>query len=241
MDLKDEIRKLIDVQAIDSDIYRLEREFNSVKPAVIAELKSVLESNKKSLADLEEEFKQGQIKKKEKEMDLSSKEEAVRKSQAQLYQLKTNKEYDAKLKEISSLKSDVSVIEEEILRIFDEIDEKSEELNMKKKSLAENSRKAADKIMAEEKEMEKIGSKINILKDKRGILVKGIDPKLFSQYEHLVKNRQGMALVPLKGGKCGGCHMVLPAEVSNRVKQYKNIVQCEMCARMLYLEEDFSL
>lgn len=241
MDLKDEIRKLIDVQAIDSDIYQLERELNSVKPAVIAELKSILESNKKSLADLEEEFKQGQIKKKEKEMNLSAKEEAVRKSQAQLYQLKTNKEYDAKLKEINSLKSDVSVIEEEILRIFDEIDKRSEELNTKKKSLVENSRETADKIAAEEKEMKEIESKINVLKDKRGILVKEIAPNLLSQYEHLVKNRQGIALVPLKEGKCGGCHMVLPAEVSNQVKQYKNIVQCEMCARMLYLEEDFSL
>jgi len=241
MDLKDEIRKLIEVQAIDSDIYRLEGELNSVKPVVIAEMKSILESNKKLLADLEEEFKQGQIKKEEKELDLSSKEEAVRKLQAQIYQLKTNKEYDAKLKEISSLKSDISVIEEEILRLFDEIDKKSKELNTKKKSLAENSREAADKITAEEKEMEEIGSKINILKDKRGILVKEVDKKILSQYEHLVKNRQGMALVPLKGGKCGGCHMVLPAEVSNQVKQYKNIVQCEMCARMLYLEEDFSL
>ncbi|MBN2119422.1 MAG: hypothetical protein JW734_00010 [Candidatus Omnitrophica bacterium] len=241
MDIKEEIRKLRDLQDIDSKFLALKNERDLALPGRIAELKESFESKKSILSALEEEVKRSQVKKKERELDLATKEEGVSKCQGQLYQLKTNQEYKAKLKEIESLKADISVIEEDILKIMEEVDQKAKTLNEKKeefKGQEAELNKAVEKI---EQDIKQLDIQVKGLEDKRGILTQGIDSVLLKDYEHLLNNRWGLALVPLKAGSCGGCHMNLPPEVTNKVKQYIEIIYCEFCARMLYLEEDFQL
>ena len=128
MDLKQEIRKLIELQELDSKIYTLTQEKDITKPAQLDELRNNFQAKKEALSSYEEKVKQLQLKKKEQELDLASKEENVRKAQGQLYQLKTNKEYHAKLSGIESLKADVSVIEEVILNMLEELDKAEQDL-----------------------------------------------------------------------------------------------------------------
>jgi len=92
-----------------------------------------------------------------------------------------------------------------------------------------------------ENEIKEANARINDLQQKRRHYEEGIDKKILERYNYLLENRHGLAIVSLKNGTCGGCFMDLPAEVINRIKQYKDIVFCEMCARILYLEEDFEL
>ena len=116
MRLKDELAKLVDLQKIDFEIYTQCQERDVDKPSQAERLKLTVEEKKQEVAVLAEKLKQRQLQKKEKELELAAKEEGVKKSQAQLYQLKTNKEYQAKLQEIASLKADVSRFEEEVLK-----------------------------------------------------------------------------------------------------------------------------
>ena len=234
MQIKEEIGRLIELQKIDSHLLNLKQQKDLVKPGELAQLRETLESKKTELSSKEETIKQIQIKRKERELDLEAKEEAIRKAQAQLYQLKTNQEYKAKLKEIESLKADVSVIEEDVIKILDELEEKSKELKEVQEKLQEEENRI-------KKEISKIEAEIKNLEDKRNILASQVDKNVLKRYEYLLQHRGGLAIVPLRNGSCGGCFMNLPPEITNKVKQYKDLVQCEMCARLLYLEEDFSL
>jgi len=240
MNIKDEIRKLIDLQNIDSRILALRKEAEIEKPKAVSELKNNLESQKTIISSLGEELKRIQVTKKEKELDLQTREDAVRKYQGQLYQLKTNQEYKAKMKEIESAKADVSVVEEDIIRILDRIDEKTRELNENKKKMAREEKKINEDLKRTEDEIKELQIKIKNLEDKKGILARQIDANILTRYQYLLENRQGLALVPLRDGSCGGCFLNLPDETTNRIKHYKEIISCEMCARMLYLEEDFN-
>ena len=230
---------MIDLQAIDSEFLSLKKKRDVELPAKVAELKDDFESKKLVLSTLEEEHKKIQVRKKEKELDLATKEESISKCNAQLYQLKTNQEYKAKLKEIESLKADVSVIEEDILKIMDETDGKNKELSEKKGLIQQEELQAKTEIAKIEEEIKELDIKVKGLEDKRKIVSQNIDRSLLARYEHLLDNRGGLALVPLQGFSCGGCFMNLPAEVMNKVKQYHEVIECEFCARMLYLAEDF--
>ncbi len=241
MDIKDEIRKLIQLQEIDLEILSLKREKDQEKPAIIEKLTNEFEAKKSSLQGAEQEHKDAQKKKKEKELDLASKEEAVRKSQGQLYQLKTNQEYDAKLKEINSLKSDVSVIEEDMLKIMDQIDQIKQRVEEQKQGITQLEKDYKEKKDKVEKEIKEIEAKIDVLTGKRKVFEKDISPNVLSKYEYILNNKQGLAIVPLRNGSCGGCFLNLPPEVTNKVKQYSELIQCEMCARILYLDDDFEL
>ena len=97
MTLKDEIKKLEEVQAVDSRIYFLQNEKENEIPSQIENVKKNFEESKKILETVVSRTKELQVKKKEKELDLATKEEGVKKAQGQLYQLKSNKEYQAKL------------------------------------------------------------------------------------------------------------------------------------------------
>jgi len=241
MQIKEEIGRLIELQKIDSHLLNLKQQKDLVKPGELAQLRETLESKKTELSSKEETIKQIQIKRKERELDLEAKEEAIRKAQAQLYQLKTNQEYKAKLKEIESLKADVSVIEEDVIKILDELEEKSKELKEVQEKLQEEENRIKKEISKIEDKIKNLEDKIKNLEDKRNILASQVDKNVLKRYEYLLQHRGGLAIVPLRNGSCGGCFMNLPPEITNKVKQYKDLVQCEMCARLLYLEEDFSL
>jgi len=43
-----------------------------------------------------------------------------------------------------------------------------------------------------------------------------------------------LALVPVEGTSCGGCHRVFPPQVINEVQIQDKVVRCEFCARLLY-------
>ena len=226
MEIKEEIQKLIDVQKLDSQLLVFRGEAENEKPALIREFRETIQSNKSSLSSLEEELKRIQVSKKEKELDLQTKEDALRKYHGQLYQLKTNQEYKAKLKEIGSHKADISIIEEEIIRMLERIDDKAKELNEHKNRMQEQEKQLNDKIRIIEDQIKELQIKITNLQDKRGILVDGINSGLLAKYEHLLEHRQGRALVPLQNSSCGGCFMNLPAEITNRIKYYKEIIIC---------------
>jgi len=239
MNLKEEIRKLIELQKIDSKIYSLVKERDIDKPSDVAKLKKDFEDSKITLLSLEEELKRLQLKRKEKELDLSSKEENMRKSQTQLYQLKTNKEYQAKLSEINSLKADISVIEEDVIKILDEIEKKENELNDAKSKLTERENIFRDNEKRINDDIKQLDAEINSLRNKKDIISKDVDSNILSVYEKLIKTRSGLAIASVDDYNCGACHMRVTAQTINEIKMYKGLVFCEMCVRILYIKDDF--
>jgi hypothetical protein len=65
-----------------------------------------------------------------------------------------------------------------------------------------------------------------------------IDPKILSQYERILFNRDGLAIVSVKDNSCAGCNMFVPPQVINLIKMYERIVTCEICNRILYINEE---
>ena len=240
MDLKQEIRKLVELQEVDSRIYSLTREKDITKPAELDELKQNFRLKKEALSSYEDKLKQLQLKKSEKELDLSSKEDKVRKAQGQLYQLKTNKEYQAKLGEIALLKADVSILEEDILKILDEIDVAGKELTDAKGELSEEEKVFTAGEKKIKHDTDGIGIEINNLQDKRNIIARGIDSSILSIYDRLIKTRSGVALAFVEGSNCSACHMEVTAQKINEIKMYKELIFCDMCVRILGIKDDFS-
>ncbi len=240
MDLKEEIRKLIELQELDSRIHSLLHNKDEEIPSKLEELKNNFNEKKSLLSSFEEKVKQLQLRRKDKELDLSAKEENVKKAQSQLYQLKTNKEYQAKLVEISSLKADVSLIEEDIINLLDELEKAEKELNDAKKKLEEDEKKFKEEESRLKEETKQLEIQINNLKDKRKIIADSIDNNILSTYERLLKTRNGIAIASVENENCSACHMRVTAQTINEIKMYKDLVFCEMCVRILYIKEDFS-
>jgi len=239
MELKEEVRKLIEIQELDLKIYSLTYKRDIEKPQELQELKKKIEEKKIILSNFEDKVKNLQLKRKDKELDLYSKEENVKKSHSQLYQLKTNKEYQAKLLEIESLKADVSILEDDIIKILDELDNVEDQLRKAKDNVNQEERIFKENERRINEEIKILGAKIKDFQDKKSMLSQNVEKNILSVYDRLIKSRGGVAIVPIEEENCGACHMKVTAQKINEIKMYKDLVFCEVCVRILYIKEDF--
>jgi predicted nucleic acid-binding Zn-ribbon protein len=71
--------------------------------------------------------------------------------------------------------------------------------------------------------------------DARAEAAGGIPADLAALYERLRARLDGVAAAPLVNGRCGGCHLALPATEVDRLRKEPpdTLVRCEQCERIL--------
>ncbi|MFH1753982.1 MAG: C4-type zinc ribbon domain-containing protein [Candidatus Omnitrophota bacterium] len=235
MDITEQINLLIALQKIDTQIFDLERRKRE-GPLKIQKLDEAFKERSEILKAAQENLKTLQVGLKDKENDLASKEEMIKKCQGQLYAIKTNKEYTTMQHEISGHGADKSVLEEEIIKIFDDVDAKKREIDEIKGVL-----KGEEGVLSQEKtkvnsETEEIEAKLVILSKERQEQAAKVDKSMLAKYERVLKGKDGLAMVSANRNACGGCNMNLPPQVINEIMMKKGLMFCESCARILYIE-----
>lgn len=236
VDLKSQLSGLVKLQSVDSEIYSL-RSLKEVKPEEIKALEVAFEAKRQNLAALEKNSLDLQKQRKEKELELASKEEAAKKLQGQLFLLKTNKEYQVMLKQIQDAKADGSVIEDSVLELFDKTDKLKNEIEQEKNRL-----KDEEKIFLEQKkniedEVKAMDDRLAQLEAQRKQVIPEIEPKMLTEYERILLSRDGLAIVKVINNSCKGCNMFVPPQVINLIQMYDRVITCEICNRILYIEE----
>jgi predicted nucleic acid-binding Zn-ribbon protein len=233
---KTEMETLVELQSVDGQIYAL-KAYREEKPKVITVIRNSLLEKEKAIKGLEDGLKVIQVKRKEKEVDLASKEAAIKKYNLQLMSVKTNKEYTSLQNEIEGLKADNSVLEEEILNFMEEIDLLRMRISKENESLIQEK----NKVELEEKklnlELQTIDEELKVLCSRRDSLLPAIEHTVLSMYEKILVNKNGVAVVSLVGEACQGCFMRVPPQVINEIMMEDKLIICDNCSRILYINE----
>jgi predicted nucleic acid-binding Zn-ribbon protein len=228
--LLDQLKKL---QELDAELYRL-RQQQRQKPKELEQAKQSVAAQQASAKQKEDVLKGVQLKHKEKEIELSTKEAHIKKLQGQLFQVKTNKEYTAMQHEIDQHKADISVLEEEIIKVLDGIELVKQDFAQEQAKLTQ----VQDVLRREQARIEQdlagIVERVAALDQQRLGIAPAVQRDSLSLYERILKSREGLALVPLIQESCGGCHMVQPPQIVNEVYLDAKLVTCNSCNRILY-------
>jgi len=235
-DLKAQIAGLVKLQGLDSEIYTLGNEKNT-KPQEIKEIEAAFELKKQGLVELEKKSLDLQKQRKEKELELATNAEGIKKLSGQLFSLKTNKEFQAMQQQIADAKADGSVIEEKILISFEESDKIKAQIEAENLKLKNDEKEFLQQKKTVELRVKEIEDRLNQLQAQRKQIIPEIDPKMLAAYEKILHSRGGLAIVTVKDNSCGGCHMLVPPQVINLIQMYERIVTCEVCNRILYIQE----
>lgn len=233
----EQIKKLVKLQQDDTELYNLRKALEE-KPAVLQRLQQEFELKKARLNDLQEKLKKVQVERSTLEGDLAQKDEAIVKADAQLAMIKTNKEYTAKIGEIEGIKADKSILEEKILESYDKTEEVKALIDQEKEVLTKEEEAFKIKKQEVEAEIADLENKLKEFNELRQDLLDGVDKNLLIRYERILNSREGLAVVPVIGNVCGGCFMNLPPQMVNEIRKQKEIIACEICTRILYIEED---
>ena len=190
-----------------------------------------IEKEKEKIESLEKTRRQ-------KEGQLNLEQEKIKRAEAKMFEVKTNKEYQALLGEIDAIKGANSRMEEEILRVMDEIDELKKDLSKREKDVGAT----LEKIEAERKKLQQqMGHDEKVWEkqvERREALSKQIETKLVKLYNTLKEKRQGVGVVGVKRETCQGCFVNVPPQLFIEVQKNNALVRCPHCNRILYWEGD---
>jgi predicted nucleic acid-binding Zn-ribbon protein len=233
---KETIQRLVAVQQQDAVLDGLQKEMDRV-PREIAALQAGLDSAKAKLAEAKAKVVGCEKKKKEKELELASKEEAIRKHTMELNQVKTNDAFKALQHEIEQAKVAGSQIETDILEVMEGIDAGRRE----EKAAAAEFKAAEDKIKGEvgvlEKELAEFKAKHEAQKSIRDAATAQVPDDMMRVYNHARMRGKNDAIVPVEGGNCSACRISLAPQMVIEVTKAKALVVCESCQRILYKPE----
>lgn len=230
--MKETLLRLQGLQKIDSEISQLLKEKEEIPKRIeyfnnlIKGAKEELKKEKENIIDLKKRYK-------ESELDLSGCEEKVQKYSLQLYSAKTNEEYKAFLKEIETQKRLKEETEEKILQILEDIENSEKVIKEKERNVLEKERETNSKIEEEKSRLDKILLDIKEREEDRRTLTKTLEKNILEIYERIRRNKNGLAVVKIEEGRCGGCLNPLPAQLILEVKKCEKLHFCEYCGRIL--------
>lgn len=233
---EEQLKLLIELQGLDSHIFKMESELESM-PQKMKQMDEAFKEKSVNLKKAEDDLKALQVKRKEKEGDLEAKEGTIKKYQTQLYQVKTNKEYSALQQEIERVRADNSIIEEEIIKILDQMDAENVRIAKEKDLLKQEEGKLNEEKKRLNDEVVRVKTELENVVSQRKLLAEKVDKDILKKYERIVKSKDGLAVVPVANDACQGCFRVMPPQVINEINMRQGLVVCENCARILYIEE----
>jgi hypothetical protein len=229
------MERLVSLQTVDLKIQEMER----VKQEIPQRLASLEEEFKKEEEKLKAErtgLEKLQKDRRQKEKDLEEEIDRVKKAEARVFEIKTNKEYQAVLKEIETAKKLNRQREEEILGILERFEEMQTQLGKHEKIL-EARRKEYQREVAELKQ--KAASFEAEMADEvrqRQAQEKEIPRELLIKYRMLSEKRQGVAVARVINGVCLACNMNLRPQLYIELQKQDTLIVCPNCNRILFWE-----
>jgi len=224
------------LQSLKSKINEL-KEYQERRKQDVQEKKTQIE-DKRTLAEKKHEEKLSSQKEIDgKELDLKTDEGEITKYNVQLNSIKTNKEYTALCTEIGSKKADMSILEDEILNSMSRLEPVNEEYNKLQEDLRREEESFKDLIESVDADAKKTDIEIEKIQNDQKKYIDALDEDTLYHYNRLSNIKGGKAIVAVVDNMCGGCSMKITAQTLNLLMGGNELVFCQSCSRILYLEE----
>lgn len=231
--MKQQVELLVELQQIDSERKRIETKKQDL-PVELERLKTTLrdfevkvEEERKKIEDLYEQHRL-------KENELKKGNETLKKTKSRLFEVKTNKEYQALLKEIEVLNGRNDELESEIIKLLEAIDIVKEQLEQEEKEYTAFRSERESDIRKIEEEINSIDSVLITIHKKYSDVKGHIHADHLRRYDIIKQKRNNRAVVPVWKGICGGCHMNIPPQMYNELQKFEELMLCPHCNRIIY-------
>ncbi len=234
LDLQGQLRLLYEFQQIDAQILTLDNKLKSV-PLKIKKAEAQLQLHQQKLQEKQAQLVETEKVQRAKTSELKMEGEQRGKYQAQLREVKSNKEYQALDKEISFIHAKEAEIEDEILSAMLRIDQLNEELVQQQKAFNAEQKKHNAQKAKYEQEAKDLKAAIVEWQGKQQDFAHQIDSGLMDQYQaRFERYRQGLVSLVVENA-CGSCHLTIPPQTLQETRKYEKPVHCGSCRLILYI------
>jgi len=228
-----DIQHLIRLQQLDSDIESGRRRIAEI-PAVQNALTARLEQATSAVAAVKERLAVSQQERKKIEAEVATIQTRLSKYKGQLLELKTNKEYQTMQHEIATAEEAIRSHEDRVLERMEEAENLARDLKAAEAELKAQQAAIATERVALDGEAGTLRRTVDETAATRGTVAKQLSPEALRLFEHVSKQRKGMAVAEARDGSCSVCHVRMRPQMYNEVRRGENLIQFESCLRILF-------
>jgi len=230
-----EVRTAIELQQIDHKIAEMGSRIASL-PARIKAIEDQLKDFLSAFDAAKHRLAANQKERREFDAEIQQINAKITKHRDQLYQVKTNEQYRAMLKEIEGEEGNIGKIEDRILEKMVESEQLEKQIGDASQKLDSEKARVARESGALEAERQAAIVERDQLTARRNELASSLTEEIRNLYEKLRRARQGMAVAEVRDGFCMGCHVRLRPQAFNDVSTSDGLFTCENCVRILYYD-----
>jgi predicted nucleic acid-binding Zn-ribbon protein len=235
--LKKQLELLVKLQECDSAIHQAQRTQEN-HPRMIAQLEESLARERGELQQQEKLLDDTKKKRVQKEQELALNEDKVQKARQHLNAVKTNKEYQAALKEIELIQQGNVKIEEEILTIMEEAERLVSQKASGEARFSSKAKESEEDKRVLESQLAACAREIEEHERLKSTFTSQIQPELLDLYYKIRQKRPELTVVAVENSCCMGCHMNIPPQLFNEIKTGQKIITCPHCNRILFWEKN---
>jgi uncharacterized protein len=150
--------------------------------------------------------------------------------------IKNTKELQALQREIELMRQTNGDLEEDLIKIMQEIDAVKAQIQTKQSEMAAMQvawQKNQDELQVE---ISGIDAAVSEAATRRQSIASQVTGDLISRYELIFSRRGGTAVVEVTGGICQGCYMNLPPQLWNEIIRNEKVHLCPSCQRILFVK-----
>lgn len=235
--MDEKLNVLLMIQSIDTKFDNIGREKEET-PEEIEKLKegldlldNAVEQNLSTVEELKKERRK--VERELEEIDLK-----LKKSKLRLNEVKSNREYQAVLKEIEDLKDLTFQKEETVIKWMEEIETQEKECadNTVRREESQEEYKSKEKAFSQR--IRELDKEVQSLNEKRVQLSPNLDEDLLRRYNGLRSHFKGRVVVPVIDGVCQECHLGIPPQQYNELIKGDSLQSCPHCSRIIYWGDD---
>ncbi len=233
--MKNLLPKLVHILKIDTEIDELLEFKESIPSAIeffreeLAALQTEHQAQNAKLINFESE-------KSQKEASIAEGKDFLVKREETAQEIKNNKEFHAVQKEINQSKRNIAILEEEIQRLVEQIEEIKPVVAELEQGIATQAADIEKKIAEKLEESKKldflIEEKIALRGNEEGL----ITPELLKKYK-FIKSKIKPAMALADSGNCTECSTRIPPQMYIEIQKMDSLVICPRCHRILFINE----
>jgi len=227
------VEALLVLQERDSRVAALTSELESL-PKQIAAVDDDLEARTAKFDELKSRTRQIEADRKKFDLDVQSKQAAISRYKSQQQQTRKNEEFAALNHEIEHAEKEISTLEDSELELMEAYDKGLAGVEVAQKELALIQDKAKHKKAELEKRASAVAAELTGAKEKQAAAEQTVPEEALSRYRRILKSKKDVAIVPVRGGACSGCHMKLTSQTVLTARSSEQLVSCENCGRLVY-------
>lgn len=211
------------LKAVPSDVARVEQK--------IAAEKAAIEAARAELRELEG-------KKKALELEIGSAEEKLGRYKTQQLSVRKNDEYQALGQEIATTQAQIGELEGRELEVMYSIDEARRKFAAAEAELKANISGHEERIRTLKERETSLAAELKAAQAEVAAARGPVEPLRLRAYDRIAA-RNMPVVVPIRGGKCGGCHLKVSSEVESAargkgVEPTAALPTCDQCGRVVY-------